>query len=247
MDITQEKQWPKKKVILHEFKRHTTHHISSIPSAVLSREVPHSWPGGHPGVPLTRDGVPSSRTGIPPGQVWGTPQEGNGMEMGFTPSPPPLSSHWNYYLSHPSDAGGNKRPKVLRNFLHEKKFLEVLIIKDTNGVRKRSIVWWMSFYCVINGFFLPKIVVSKHFKYDYYLLFSYHTEKVSGKLPQISIKITQIGKHFSNSVTVLIYSTIIYLPSSNTIWSAVWVVKIYTIRYLFIYRYSHKFTIRISM
>ena len=88
-----------KKVLLHERKRHTTCHVASTRSTVLS------WRGG--GTPVPAGGVPQSweRT-----WDWGTPGKGPGIRdlgknlgLGYTSLW--TDTHlWKHYFPHPSDA-----------------------------------------------------------------------------------------------------------------------------------------------
>ena len=90
----------KRAVLLRECKRHTTRHIESTLSAVLS------WGWGYPipGQEVPHTGVPPPRKG-PGTSHWGTPLKGHGTSgsiMGWkwgTPSPPFVNRHlWKQYL-----------------------------------------------------------------------------------------------------------------------------------------------------
>ena len=102
-----------KKVLLREHKRHTSHRVASTPSAVLSREVPHHWPGvpprcgqtdTHTHTPVRT--VPSPVLGYPPVLTWlgGTPSLARGYPiLAYPPSGTgiPPGRTWDQSLGYP--------------------------------------------------------------------------------------------------------------------------------------------------
>ena len=99
-----------KKVLLRERKRHTARKRvqDADPPPGPDPPPPGSWTWPPRQLDLTPPAGPD-----PPGSwTWPPPAAGPDPPPPAGPDPPPVDklTKWNYYLPHPSDAGGNNKP-----------------------------------------------------------------------------------------------------------------------------------------